>query len=62
MFTEASFTVAKKETQRKRDQICGYQSGVRGEGELHEVSQKVQTSSHKVNKYQGCNSQYDKYY
>ena len=51
MFTEASFTVAKKETQRKRDQICGYQSGVRGEGELHEVSQKVQTSSHKVNKY-----------
>ena len=38
----------KKETHRKRDQMCGYQmhSG-RGQEELDEDSQKVQISSYK---------------
>ena len=32
-----------------------------GEGELDEGSQKVQTSSGKISKFQGCNVQHDKY-
>ena len=35
--------------------------GAWGEGEFDEGSQKVQTSSNKINKYQGCNIQHDKY-
>ena len=40
-------------TQRKRDQICGYQRWGMGKGELDESRQKVQTSSYKINKYLG---------
>lgn len=36
-------------------------SGGEGEGELEEGSQKVQIFSYRINKYQGCNVQYDKY-
>ena len=32
-----------------------------GDGELDEGSQKVQTSNYKINKYLGCNVQYDDY-
>ena len=32
-----------------------------GEGELDEGSQKVQTSSYRINKYLGYNVQHDKY-
>ena len=35
---------------RKRDQICSYQRWW-GEEELDEGSQKIQTSSYKINKY-----------
>ena len=36
--------------------------GEEGEvGELDEGGQKVQTSSYKINKYQGCDVQHDKY-
>ena len=31
------------------------------EGELDKASQKVKTSSYKINKYSGCNVQCDKY-
>ena len=47
------------QTHRKRDQICGYQRW--REEELEESSQKVQTSSCKINKYYGYNVQYDDY-
>ena len=47
-----------KQTQRKRDQICGEQrQGVRIRG----TARKVQTPSYKINQYQGCNVQHDKY-
>ena len=49
-----------KQTHRKKDQICGYQKWGWWEGELDECSQKVQTSSYKINKYQACNVQHDK--
>ena len=48
-----------QQTHRKRDQICGYQrrgwgngdGGGRVWGGLDEGSQKLQTSSYKINKY-----------
>ena len=50
-----------KQTYRKRDQICGYQRQGVQRGTLDEGIQRVQTSSYKINKYQGCNTQHDKY-
>ena len=50
------FYFKNKQTHRKRDQICGYQKA-----ELDEGSQKVQTSNYRINNYQGCNVQHDKY-
>ena len=40
-----------KRKHRKRDQICGYQRWRWEEGELEEGSQKVETTSYKINKY-----------
>ena len=40
-----------KQTYRKRDQICVTRGMGWGEGELDEGSQKLQTSSYKMNKY-----------
>ena len=45
---------------RKRNEICGIRAGV-GLWELDEGTQRVQTSSYKINKYEGCNVQHDKY-
>ena len=46
---------ANLQTDRKRDQICGYQMPGEGERQLDEGGKKVQTSSYKINKYKGCN-------
>ena len=44
--------IKKKETHRKRDEMCGYQMHRgRGQEEVDEDSQKVQTSSYKISKY-----------
>ena len=48
-----------KQTHRKRDQICGGQKQGVGEGELDEGGQRVQTSSCKINNYQGYNTHRD---
>ena len=41
----------------KKDQICSYQKQGLGKGELDESSQNVQTSSYKINTYEGYNVQ-----
>ena len=43
---------------RKRDKVYGYQRQDLGEGKLEEGSQKVQTSSYKIIKYQRHNVHY----
>ena len=46
------FFLKKQPTHRKRDQICGYpRGGGLGGRKLEESGQRVQTSSHKINKY-----------
>ena len=37
------------------------EAGKPGRGKLDEVGQKVQIFSYKINKYQECNVQHDKY-
>ena len=55
--------ILQKQTHWKRDQIYGYQRWEwrLGEAELDEGSQEVQTSSYKINNYQGYNMQHDNY-
>ena len=53
-------TETDSQTFRKRTSDYQRGKGV-GEGELDTGSQKVQTSSYKINKYSGCNIQHDKY-
>ena len=48
-----------KQTQRKREQICGYQIQGTGGGKSDEGSQDIQTPSYVVNKYWGYNVQYN---
>ena len=61
MFCNRRSITINKPTPRKGDKICGYQRWECGERELEEGSQKVPTSSYKINKYQGCYLQHDKY-
>ena len=50
-----ALTFNKNKQTQKRDQVCGYQRRGQGKRELDEGSQKVQTSSYKINKYWGYN-------
>ena len=48
-------------SQKKKLGLWLPEAGGRGREELHEVSHKVETSSYKTNKQQGCNVQHSKY-
>ena len=50
----------KQTNSQKKIRFLVTSGGGLGEGELDEGVQKVQTSSYKINKYQGCNIQHDK--
>ena len=54
------YTPKTKQTnsQKKRSDLWLPEAGG-GQGELDEGGQKVQTSSYKINTYQGCNVQHD---
>ena len=50
-------TLKKNQTHRNREQICGCQRQQVEVEELGEGGQKVQMSSHKINRSWGCNVQ-----
>ena len=50
-----------RQTQRKSSCFWLPKKTGEGKGELDEVSQKVQTPSYKISKYQGYNIQHEKY-
>ena len=58
--TQMNLSMKQKQTHRHRKKTCGCQGWGRvGEEELEEGGPKVQTSSYKINKYEGGNVQHD---
>ena len=58
---EVNYTSKDKQPHRKKITFVVTRGRGWWEGELDEGRQKVQTSSYKINKHEGCNTQYDKY-
>ena len=50
-----------RQTQKKSSDFWLPKKTGEGKGELDEGSQKVQTPSYKISKYQACNIQHEKY-
>lgn len=62
---ELTYTKLEKEKQNSQkkipDRLMVTRSGRFGEDELDKSHQKIQTSSHQINKYEVCDGQYDDY-